>query len=237
MSRKAIFTVIVNGYDKLLEQPQYPGWDYICFTDGKRLPILGKLGLSNWKIVKYDDWGYDGFRYSRLPKILPHLFLPDYDYSLYIDGNAYLVSNPDQILNRIGWPDFVTAQHPKHPYMDTEFQECIRHGKSDPVLLSTQQRSYENLGFPEQSPLMENNLLIRRHNHPEVVALSNAWWQEINRVSHRDQLSLPYIVWKTGFTPHILSQEEKRTFFRTKSHFRSHLYRIVRSLEKRFSQS
>ena len=235
--KKVIYTVVVNGYDKLLPAPKFPGWDCICFTDGKRLPLTARLGLSGWKIVTYPDWGFDGFRYSRLPKILPHHFLPDHDYSVYIDGNAYLLRNPDEVLAELDWPDFVSAYHPHYPAIGTEFKECIKQGKSDPVLLQLQEQAYRRDGMPDDLQLMENNLLMRRHNDKAVRSISSNWWREMNRVSHRDQLSLPYVCWKQGFHPTLITQETKRSLFRTKSHFRTVWQRLNRSLQKRLKQA
>ena len=32
-----------------------------------------------------------------------------------------------------------------------------------------------------------------------VKELMTAWWEEYNKYPTRDQFSLPYVVWKTGF--------------------------------------
>ena len=123
-NKKVIYTTIVGGYDALLEQPRYPGWDYVCFADRKYLGWRTKIGLSNWKVIFFENPGLDNTRYSRMPKLLPHRYLGDYDYSIYIDGNARLISNPDNLLEELEWPNFAAAYHPFRDNVYDEFDEC-----------------------------------------------------------------------------------------------------------------
>ena len=41
--------------------------------------------------------------------------------------------------------------------------------------------------------------MLRRHNDPALMALSEAWWAEVRSKSQRDQLSLSYVVEKTAY--------------------------------------
>ncbi|PCI42138.1 MAG: hypothetical protein COB46_01090 [Rhodospirillaceae bacterium] len=234
--KRVIYTVIVGGYDRLIEPPTYPGWDYVCFTDGKHGSARAKLGLSKWKIQSYDDEGLDEFRISRLPKILPHRYLKDYDYSVYIDGNAKLLADPAEQLATMDWPDFAVSEHPFRNFVLDEIEECIQQDKAPRELLQAQREAYIKDGIPADLKLWENNFLLRRHNAPAVVELMEAWWEQMNTHSHRDQLSLPYVAWKLGFTPHVFDQDLKRTMFATKAHYRSALSRWKKSLAKRMTK-
>ena len=57
--------------------------DYICFTDQ---PFESRT----WEIRHIDPVFEDSTRNSRRIKVLPHLFLQEYDYSVFMDGN-YLI--------------------------------------------------------------------------------------------------------------------------------------------------
>ncbi|MBL4613318.1 MAG: DUF616 domain-containing protein [Magnetovibrio sp.] len=234
--KRVIYTVIVNGYDRLIEPEAYPGWDFICFTDGKRIGLRAKLGLSKWQVRQLPSEDMDSFRHSRLPKILPHRYLADYDYSVYIDGNARLLCDPAVQLETMGWPALAIAQHPYRGTVFEEIEECIRQGKAPRDLLQAQRDAYRADGLPEDTTLLENNFLLRRHNHPQVIELMQAWWEQMNTHSHRDQLSLPYVAWKQNYTIHTFSHDLKRTMFATKSHGRSFLKRMQRSLNKRLAR-
>jgi hypothetical protein len=44
---------------------------------------------------------------------------------------------------------------------------------------------------------METNIIIRKGKE-FVKRLMEEWWQEIKKNSHRDQLSINYVIWKQG---------------------------------------
>ncbi|NJM92387.1 MAG: hypothetical protein HC861_06965 [Rhodospirillaceae bacterium] len=54
-------------------------------------------------------------------------------------------------------------------------------------------------GFRHAFALTQNNIMLRRHNDPALMALSEAWWAEVQSKSQRDQLSLSYVVEKTAY--------------------------------------
>ena len=89
-----IYTSIFGSYDGLIPQPQFKGVDYICFTDKP-------FKSSKWKIITVSSKISDTTRKSRHPKILPHLYLKDYKYSIYIDGNILVLRNPKILFNKI----------------------------------------------------------------------------------------------------------------------------------------
>ncbi|MBF0249689.1 MAG: DUF616 domain-containing protein [Alphaproteobacteria bacterium] len=234
--KRAIYTVIVDGYDRLIEPQAFAGWDYICFTDGKRAGLKARMGLSKWQIRTLDPEGLDSWRHSRLPKILPHRFLADYDYSVYIDGNARLLTDPAKLLDGLGWPDMAVSEHPFRDTVFEEIAECIAQNKAPRHLLERQREAYRAAGLPDDTALLENNFLLRRHNAPQVIALMEAWWEQLNTHSHRDQLSLPFVAWKLGFDIRTFGQDLKRTVFATKAHYRSPWARWKRSLKKRMGK-
>jgi hypothetical protein len=59
-----------------------PGWDYLCFTDETSTAKIG------WEVRALPQNELDQIRRSRLPKILAHRFLSDYDIRIWIDGNV-----------------------------------------------------------------------------------------------------------------------------------------------------
>ena len=81
--KKVIYTAITGKYDNLQEPEYIPkGYDFICFTDHK-------INKSNsiWNIKHILPLYNDNTRVARKYKILPHRFLPEYDLSIWIDGN------------------------------------------------------------------------------------------------------------------------------------------------------
>jgi len=60
--------------------------------------------------------------------------------------------------------------------------------------LIEQANYYRSIGFPEHcGTLAGYQPLIRRHNE-RVKAFNEAWWEEIERFSYRDQCSFPVVL-------------------------------------------
>ena len=59
--------------------------------------------------------------------------------------------------------------------------------------------NYLSQGFPTHNGLFENSILVRDNRNVCVQALMRYWWDEYNKYQTRDQLSLPYVIWKTKF--------------------------------------
>lgn len=234
--RKVIYTVIVGGYDDVRSLPPFPGWDFVLLTDRK--PPLWKrlLRRSRWQVRVFENPGLDLTRYSRLPKLKPHLFFPDYDYSVYIDGNARFKRDPSELLEVLGWPDFAVSEHPFRSNLYDEFGECVRMGFDVLDVFEKQEEKYRREGLSDPAPLYENNLILRRHNHTKVVELGECWFQELCENSKRDQLSLPYICWRKKLNPISFPQSLKRQWFDTRSHHRSVWRKWKKSIRKRLNR-
>ena len=75
----AVYTSIFGKYDVLHEdQFKMEGVDYLCFTDED-------LESNTWNIIKSIPLYNDPNRNAKKYKILPHRYLKDYDYSVWID--------------------------------------------------------------------------------------------------------------------------------------------------------
>lgn len=235
--RKVIYSVNVGGYDKLRPPPAAPGWDCVLFTD-RPLPWHAQIfNRRRWRVVVLDLQNLPRATASRRPKLLPHLYLKDWDYSLYVDGSIVFHDDATRWGDIMNWPNFGAAIHPYRANPYDEAEECIRQGKAPAEILRAQMSAYREAGLPEDAPLYENGVLLRRHHDPEVIALDEAWWDEFERFPHRDQISLPFASWRTGIVPQAAVQEVKRRFFSARSHDRSFWRRFRRSVKKRLGRA
>ena len=198
-NKKVVYTVITGGYDKLIEVKKEEGFDYICFTDNKNLTS------NSWDVrelpeeVKNSD--LDGVRKQRKIKVMPHLYLPDYELSVYIDGNVEITGDLSNFVAKKCGSKSGYLFMKKHPDRDCIYEEaeaCIKYKKGDADVFKKQIQAYKEEGFPEHYGLTETNVLVRYHNNKNCVKLMEAWWHEIETKSHRDQLSLFYCIWKIG---------------------------------------
>ena len=234
--RKVLYSANVGQFDKLRPAPRLEGWATVMFVDRPPNPVLRLAGGLGWEFRVLDPAlvaeGGPIFA-SRAPKLTPHLFLPEFDYSLYIDANIILHADPATLLERRGWPTFLTSQHPYRQTLAEELRACIDQGKGPADILTTQVNSYWKAGLPPEAPLFENNVLARLHHDPACMSVARVWWAAFKDFPYRDQLSLPWALHSTGFSPAVLSQAEKKTVFQAKKHDRSVLKRLRKSVSKR----
>lgn len=132
-------------------------------------------------------------------KVLPHQFFQN-QYRIWIDANiTYKESNDYAIARFLNGKDLAIF---KHPYRNTVWQEFETLQKDkrfkDKWLqknLKEQMAFYKSQGLPDNTPLWECNFMISR-NTESINRVFDAWWAEICRWQWRDQVSLPYVLWK-----------------------------------------
>ena len=197
---KVLYTCITGGYeDLLLQEYLNPEWDYICFTDSEKLLRYKNYGA--WQIRKLEFNKLNNALNNRWHKTHPHILFPDYEESIYIDGNIILTDGQvfDEILNKK--MNLVLPEHWKDDCIYNEI-ERVRENCFDTNenLLKVKNFLLMN-NFPVHYGLNENNLIYRRHNDSKIIRIMNDWWSFIKEYSKRDQLSLSYVLWKNGIKP------------------------------------
>ena len=206
--RKVIYTSIVGGYDSLPQPLAVDGsFEYVCFSNDI---VEGSAGIWQVRPIPYSC--ADRTRLSRYVKLQPHKVLGDYDVSVWIDANIRILGAEFyRIVNERIESGSLMAQVP-HPQRDCVYEEIskcyqdVRIGFRDAF---RQRRHLLKEGFPRHFGMMENNLILRRHNDPLVRRISDAWWKEYQEYTIRDQLSLMPVCRRMGFRPELLLGEGK----------------------------
>lgn len=202
--RLVVYTAIFGAIPDALLAPagfrRDPSVEYFCFTD--RPERVG--GGSPW-IARPPAWSHaDPRRSARFHKTQPHLLFPDAGYSLWLDGNIQLASDPWAPIDaHLGsGADVAAFSHRLRDCLYEELEACIRLKKDDPEVMRRQVERYRSLGYPAHHGLAETGVLARRHSAP-VAAFDQAWWDEISSGSVRDQISFPFVLWRQGlaFSP------------------------------------
>lgn len=189
--RLVVYTSLFGSYDDLFvpSPEQARSCDFVVFTDQPNVPPPWRRGPVSYTSPSHT-------RQSRFYKLLPHRLFPQHEWSLYLDANIDVRMNPVEFFERyhdLG-ADFLLFRHPTRTNILEELGACIGQRKDDAELMVRQVAQYLQSGFKQAFPLTENNVLLRRHNDPELAALSEAWWGELKAKSRRDQLSLSYVV-------------------------------------------
>ncbi len=193
-NRLVVYTALFGDYDDLIEPKEnYEGCDFICFTDQQYL----KSDIWEIRLIKECDMPPNMM--NRKYKILPHLFLSEYEWSLYVDANIAILNNPHELANKyLTKYDMAVPKHFARGCVYEEAKECVVLGKTKYDETKKQMDCYREDDFPVQFGLGENNILIRKHNSEKVVKIMSDWWDELNTQTKRDQLSFAYVLWKNG---------------------------------------
>lgn len=205
-NRLLVYTALFGDYDFLIDpQEKFEGCDFICFTDQKQLKS------DFWEIHLVDKCDLPLRMMNRKYKILPHLFIPFYERSLYIDSNIAILKNPKNLANKyLNKFDFVAPKHFLRNCAYDEAKKCIILMKDTKKNIKNQILRYKKDNFPTQFGLSENNILLRNHLKKNVLVLMESWWQELNKETMRDQLSLPYVLWKANQSYNFMDESARQ---------------------------
>lgn len=190
--RIAVYTCITGGYDTLtVPEVIDPRIDYFCFVDDSITPV------APWQARAIDLPHLDAKDQNRFIKMHPQHYFPDYDLTLYIDGNIQMCGDIyDLVCQAASAPaDMHAYAHPFRHCVYAEAAACAHYSHAWIWTIARQMRQYSAAGYPLDNGLFEANVLIRRHT-PALSALMEGWWHEYQRGSKRDQLSLPVIAWR-----------------------------------------
>lgn len=197
-SRIAIYTCIFGGYDSVKE-PMYRNsvCDYYVYTDSEvcedsmweKMDIpedARKMKLNNQSLARYI-------------KTHPHVLFPEYDYSIFMDGNLQIIADLFPLVAHLG--DRFIGIHDQIgcDCLYEEGHNVIALRKAIKEQVCKQMNQYRNEGFPAHYGLFQTNVLVRKHNDTRCITLMESWWEEQLKHTKRDQLSLTYVLWKQGY--------------------------------------
>ena len=119
---------------------------------------------------------------NRYCKMHGYKIFPQYDYTIYIDGYCGLGMA-------------------RHPFRDCVFEEgiaVVAAGKSDETEIKKLLHKYANEGMPRNFGLFECGILVCDTSNRMGIDILESWYEEYMSHHLRDQLSLPYVLWKKG---------------------------------------
>ena len=170
----------------------------VCLTDCAIEPAEG------WEIRHIKRVTKDLRRASRHPKMLPHLYFPDEEISIYIDGNISLLRDPVQVVEKwLGNKDLAVFRHPQRKSVYAEAAAVIDFRKASKSEVQAQIKKYKAQGYPGDFGLSACFVLVRRHTQL-TRKLGERWWVEYMQYSCRDQLSFDYVRWLLGVERAVL---------------------------------
>ena len=142
-----VYTAIFGKYDGLIPQPEYTDVEYVCITDQE-------YKSKNWDVRKVTpQFGGDHTRNNRYYKIRPHLHFPDYDVSIYIDGNFVLNRNPHDLLSNLEGTNMLVFDHNQ---TTTDARDCV-YKEYDALISGEEIHGFTALEFAAK--IIERNIL------------------------------------------------------------------------------
>ncbi len=202
MSNSVVYTSIFGGYDEIIKQNLPGGWDWKCFSEENSLSL-------------YTDNNRNAKRF----KVLPHRYLQNYEYSIFIDGNMTIRGDVNKLVDKylsnsnVAFfshdNNFLDSRNCAYKEAETIFQlgeknmqitpeRGILNYKDNPNIIKQQMERYSMVGFPQDNGLITGMVILRRHNEKDCIETMEDWWTEIKYNSKRDQLSFNYCAWKNG---------------------------------------
>ena len=185
-SDRVVYTAIAGGVDLLLPPAEIDdGWDYVCFSDEP-------IDCPPWRRAPIELEQPTLAREARSLKVNATTMLPDAGVSLWVDGNIQPMASAQEIADRyLDGHNMVVHRHPERGCLFDEAVAIVNQGKDATATVMAQVLRYARDGLSPNTGLHATAAILRRHTD-EVRELERTWWAEIERGSHRDQLSLPY---------------------------------------------
>lgn len=194
--RVVVYTSIVGGYDTLKPVIPYDGVKYVCFTDDVGICSNG------WEIRPLEYTHDCSNMAAKHPKIHPHLYFKDYEYSIWVDGNITPRINPCDIIERdLRDVPMALHRHPRRQCVYEEYKVSIGLSDARPEYnynkLSNQIHNYNKRGLPKNSGLWECGVLIRKHHDKRIVDFMQGWWNSIVNYTTQDQIPFGFMMWQS----------------------------------------
>lgn len=198
----AVLTASIGSVAPAEVNVKHESADYFAFVETELVEdtMWTPLPVSTFSC----DYRYANRRNAKVYKVLPHMFVPGYDYYIWIDSTHAVKQDPIEIIETyLKDSDIALFNHPERSCVYEE-AELIKQVNFDyPHLVDEQMEFYISEKYPRKNGLYELPCRIQR-NTPQIQALMLTWWELICKYSSRDQLSLPYALHMHGITPSIM---------------------------------
>jgi hypothetical protein len=202
-----VYSCSTNDYDKIIRKPfgnfEVSSWN--LYTDNFNIECVG----WNKKKLKHPDNLININLIDRWHKFYPHEFIDDVDISIYIDANIEIIGSIGPLIEEFYNSGKIIGffKHPQRDNILDEIKACYRLNKIDlpeGIKIQNQLRKYQNQGFDFEKKLLSGGVIFRRHDNNNFLQNSmNLWWNELSAYTKRDQISLPYVLWRSNLVAHV----------------------------------
>jgi len=202
MYKACCITSITGDRSKLVDPLfVHPNIDYFAFVD----KTYNNIKVWNQKKI-YDFSTIDNYsnrRNAKIYKILPHLFLPGYDYYIWCDANCIFKEDPVKLIEQYS-VDAIFFYHYRYNTIFNDIEKIIKRKKDHLINIDNYIEFLSNSNYIDDM-LLQFSMFITTNSH-ESMLMRLIWWELICKFSSRDQISGPYAIKKSKISYHIIKQ-------------------------------
>ena len=158
--------------------------------------------------VEYETLAGTPRRAARRLKLQSHLLFPKAQWSVWFDATHSPVVDLSELHVPLLYSSVACFRHPRRRTIREEAATCIEQQLDTPERINQMCAFFDTLGFQDNYGLYGTACLVRRHT-PQVACMNSLWWEYVSRWSHRDQISLPCVLWQAGIAPACLLGEPR----------------------------
>ena len=209
-TRILVYTCVFGGYDRVYPPVHRdPAIDYVLVTDDPAMSVAG------WRTLAVDR---ERFGSEKAPnrhfKMLAHRNgLAGYDVSVYVDGNIRVIGRTAELVSGFlaSGCAFGSYRHPVRSTVAEERDRCLANGKlRDAAKIDAELDAYRLEGFDDTQGLMETGVVLKNHAHPALEPAMDLWWAQFDRYDSRDQIALPFVLWKLDLPTYWIEPSFRR---------------------------
>jgi len=186
-----VFTANFGNYVPLNPPPPL-GVPCIAFTDGPQ-------NVYGWDARLIELHGDTPRLQAKWPKMHTHELFPEHDIAIWIDAGCRIArADFAQVMSdALGDAPMVFFPHRWRKSIYPEALETLALPKYNGLPVIAQGQAYRTEGYPDTLGLSECTCFAVRIHDPCTLRFMEAWWAEQLKWTPCDQLSWPYVVWKT----------------------------------------
>ena len=185
------YTAVYGGKDKPLLPPRKEaGIEYVCFTDRD-------FKAPGWDVRKAKRKESTFRLQAKWFKMHPHELFPG-EKTLWVDGNTRGRFDVKPYFEQLGDAPIGVFKHAVRECAYDELYTCIDRAADHYDSLIKLETFLRNEKYPGQEGIYIGKTIWRT---PASSELNLLWWNVIRKTSSRDQVSLPYVLWKLNIKP------------------------------------
>lgn len=194
----AVYTSNYGANTPLLEPLTIPdNCDFYVFTD-QEVPQHSVWKKIDAHFASYDLIGAPNKLKNQFVKLHAHLYFSDYPYSLYMDSNIQLMTDPTECIERMNTYGVIFHDHYRVDCAYIEIEHLHAQGLLSDKQAARQKAYLEKEGLPENYGFLECPVIFREHQNEIGQALMEEWWQELIKWGDSEEVSLPLVLYRRG---------------------------------------